>query len=95
MQHGVNEARRLTLGPVAACRCTVDEGQKKAIIAIAHQMLHTIYVLFTRRQAYRDSGFDYQAALVQKNASLWIKALKQFSDWPKSDSCSHLALDLA
>jgi transposase len=58
-------------------------GHKKAIIAVAHQILRTIYVLFTRRQAYRDSGFDYQAALVKKNAPRWIKALKQFGYWPK------------
>ena len=67
-------------------------GHKKAIIAVAHQILRTIYVLFTRRQAYRDSGFDYQAALVKKNAPRWIKALKQFGYWPKSDSSAHSAL---
>ena len=67
-------------------------GHKKAIIAVAHQILRTIYVLFTRRQAYRDSGFDYQAALVKKNAPRWIKALKQFGYWPKSDSSVHPAL---
>ncbi len=70
-------------------------GHKKAIIAVAHQILRTIYVLFTRHQAYRDSGFDYQAALVKKNAPRWIKALKQFGYWPKSDSCVHPALNLA
>lgn len=67
-------------------------GHKKAIIAIAHQILRTIYVLFTRRQPYRDSGFDYQAALVKKNAPRWIKALKQFGYWPKTDSSAHPAL---
>jgi transposase len=61
-------------------------GHKKAIIAVAHHILRIIYVLFTRRQAYRDSGFDYQAALVKKNAPRWIKALKQFGYWPKANS---------
>jgi len=67
-------------------------GHKKAIIAVAHQIIRTIYVLFTRRHAYRDSGFDYQAALVKKNAPRWIKALKQFGYWPKLDSSAHPAL---
>jgi len=67
-------------------------GHKKAIIAVAHQIIRTIYVLFTRRQAYRDSGFDYQAALVKKNAPRWIKALKKFGYWPTSDSTTHPVL---
>jgi transposase len=69
----------------------VRRGHKKAIIAVAHPILRTIYVLFTRRHAYRDSGFDYQAALVKKNAPRWIKALKQFGYWPKSDTSAHPA----
>jgi len=52
---------------------------------VAHQILRTIYVLFTRRQAYRDSEFDYRPVLVKKNAPRWIKALKQFGYWPKVD----------
>ena len=44
------------------------KGHKKAIIAVAHKMLRTIYFLFTRRQAYRDPGIDYQAIVVNRNA---------------------------
>jgi transposase len=58
---------------------------KKAIIAVAHQIFRTIYVFFTHRQGYRNSGFDYQAVLVKK-------ALKQFGYWPQSDSSTHPAL---
>ena len=32
------------------------KGHKKAVIAVAHKLLKTIYVLFTRRQAYHDLG---------------------------------------
>jgi transposase len=67
-------------------------GHKKAIIAVAHQIIRTIFYLFTRRQAYRDSGFDYQAALVKKNAPRWIKALKKFGYWPNSNINAHPAL---
>jgi transposase len=70
-------------------------GHKKAIIAVAHPILRTIYVLFTRRHAYRDSGFDYQAALVKKNAPRWILALKQFGYWPQPNTDVHPAFTTA
>lgn len=54
----------------------VRRGHNKAIVAIAHKMIRTIWFMFTRRQAYHDSGFDYAAANVRKNAPRWIKALK-------------------
>jgi transposase len=54
----------------------IRRGHKKAIVAIAHKMIRTIYFMFTRRQAYHDSGFDYAAANVKKNAPRWIKALE-------------------
>jgi hypothetical protein len=62
------------------------KGHKKAIIAVAHKMVRTIFILFTRRQAYRDPGIDYQAIVVSKNAPRWIQALKKYGYWPKSAS---------
>ena len=56
----------------------VRRGHKKAIVAIAHKMIRTIYFMFTRHEAYHDTGFDYAAANVKKNAPRWIKALKTF-----------------
>ena len=64
----------------------VRRGHKKAIVAIAHKLIRTIYFMLTRRQAYRDSGFDYAAANVKKNASRWLKALKRFGYWPESQT---------
>ncbi len=61
----------------------IRRGHKKAIIAGAHKILRTLFFMLTRRQPYRDSGFDYQAASVAKNAPRWIKALKQFGYWPE------------
>jgi transposase len=55
----------------------VRRGHNKAIVAIAHKMIRTIWFMFTRREAYHDSGFDYAAANVKKNAPRWIKALKK------------------
>ncbi len=54
----------------------VRRGHNKAIVAIAHKLIRTIWFMFTRREAYHDSGFDYAAANVKKNAPRWIKALK-------------------
>jgi transposase len=62
----------------------VRRGHKRAIVAIAHDLIRTIYFMLTRRQAYRDSGFDYAAANVKKNASRWLKALKRFGYWPET-----------
>ena len=62
------------------------KGHKKAIIAGAHKMIRTIFVLFTRREAYRDPGIDYQAIGVSQNAPRWIQALKKYGYWPKSAS---------
>lgn len=59
------------------------KGHKKAIIAVAHKMLRTIYILFTRRQGYRDPGSDYSAIVVKKNAPRWIRALQRYGYWPK------------
>lgn len=58
------------------------KGHKKAIIAVAHPMIRLIFVLFTRRVPYRDSGIDYQALVVAKNAPRWIQALKKYGFWP-------------
>lgn len=61
-------------------------GHKKAIIAVAHKIIRTIFVLFTRHEAYRDPGIDYTAIVVNKNAPRWIKALKKYGYWPKQES---------
>lgn len=64
----------------------IRRGHKKAIIAIAHKLIRTVFFVLTRRQPYRDSGFDYQAASVAKNAPRWIKVLKQFGYWPQASA---------
>jgi transposase len=81
-----NAARR-THGTLAKVpKPGAPQGPKKAIIAVAHKMIRTIFVLFTRREAYRDPGIDYHAIGVSKNAPRWIQALKKYGYWPKSAS---------
>jgi len=56
----------------------VRRGYKRAIIAIAHKILRTIFFMLQRREHYRDSAIDYEALFVQRNAPRWIKALNKF-----------------
>lgn len=62
----------------------VRRGHKRAIVALAHKLIRTIYILLARRQSYHDSGIDYTAANVAKNAPRWLKALKRFGYWPEA-----------
>ena len=56
----------------------VRRGYKRAIIAIGHKLLRTIFFMLKRREHYRDSATDYEALSVQRNAPRWIKALTKF-----------------
>ena len=60
----------------------IRRGHKRAIIAIAHKLLRTMFFMLQRREHYRDSATDYQALAVQRNAPRWIKALRQFGFLP-------------
>ena len=53
-------------------------GYKRAIVAIAHKLLRTMFVMLQRHQPYRDPATDYEALAVQRNAPRWIKALTKF-----------------
>jgi transposase len=54
----------------------VRRGHKRAIIAVAHKRLRTMFFMIKRGQHYRDGASDYEALSVQRNAPRWIKALK-------------------
>jgi transposase len=56
----------------------VRRGYKRAIIAIGHKILRTIFFMLKRREHYRDSATNYEALSVQRNAPRWIKALTKF-----------------
>jgi transposase len=56
----------------------VRRGYQRAIIAIGHKILRTIFFMLKRREPYRDSAIDYEALSVQRNAPRWIKALTKF-----------------
>ncbi len=57
---------------------TMRRGHKRAIIAIAHKLLRTIFFMLKRGTHYRDSATDPEALSVQRNAPRWIKALTKY-----------------
>jgi len=68
-------------------RCSLQEkfkslmirrGRKRAIVAIAHKLLKTVFLLIQRGDYYRDAATDYEALTVQRNAPRWIKKLIQY-----------------
>jgi transposase len=56
----------------------VRRGYKRAIVAIGHKILRTLFFMLKRHEHYRDSTTDYEALSVQRNAPRWIKALTKF-----------------
>jgi transposase len=60
----------------------VRRGHKRAIVALAHKMLRTLFFMLKRGDYYRDSATNYEQLSVQRNASRWIKALTRFGFIP-------------
>ena len=60
----------------------VRRGHKRAIVAVGHKLLRTIFFMLKRREHYRDSATDHEALSVQRNAPRWIKALTRFGFIP-------------
>jgi transposase len=56
----------------------VRRGYKRAIIAMGHKILRTLFFMLKRGEHYRDSATDYEALSVRRNAPRWIKALTKF-----------------
>ena len=50
-------------------------GGKKAIIAIAHKLLRTLFSMLQTGECYRDPEVDYEALMVEKNAPRWMRML--------------------
>jgi transposase len=63
----------------------VRKMHSKAIVALAHKMIKLIYLLLTRKEAYRDPHIDYEAMSARKNAPRWIKQLRVIGKWPESN----------
>ena len=57
---------------------TSRRGYKRAIVAVAHKMLRTIYAMLRDGTPYADPGIDYERISVDRKASRWLKKLKQY-----------------
>jgi transposase len=54
-------------------------------------MLEIIYLILSKKEAYRDPGVDYEKLTVDRNAPRWIKALEKYGYLPgKSDDSQYL-----
>jgi transposase len=62
----------------------VRRGYKRAIVALGHKILRTVFFMLKRREHYRDSATDYEALSVRRNAPRWIKALTKYGFIPAS-----------
>jgi transposase len=81
-------AARMTKSSLAAKykSLKVRKPHNKVIVALAHKIIRLIYVLLTRRVAYRDPDIDYAALSAKKNAPRWIKQLRLIGQWPEHTS---------
>ena len=61
----------------------VRRGRKRAIVAIAHKLLRTIFFMLKRGQHYRDTTVNDEEMSVKRNAARWIKKLTEFGFLPK------------
>ena len=53
-------------------------GYKRAIVAVAHKMLRTIYAMLRDGTPYADPGIDYEAISISRKASRWLQKLEQY-----------------
>ena len=54
-------------------------GYKRAVVAIAHKLLRTLYAVLRDEKPYCDPQTDYEALMVSRNASRWISMLRKHS----------------
>lgn len=59
-------------------------GYKKSVVAVAHKIIKIVHVMLSRKVPYQDKSADYEALLVRRNRSRWIKALKKFGHLPET-----------
>ena len=66
-------------------------GLKRALVATAHKIARILYVMLRGRAPYRDPGTNYEALMVDRNASRWLRQLGQFGIIePRDDGSLHV-----
>ena len=59
-------------------------GYRKSVVAVAHKIIKIVHIMLTRNVPYQDKIADFQALLVGRNHSRWIKALKKHGHLPET-----------
>ena len=65
-------------------------GYKRAIVATAHKLARCVFAVLRDRTPYRDPATDYEALLVQRNASRWLRKLHEFNILVRNDDGTRL-----
>lgn len=47
-------------------------GYKRCMLAVVHELLHTIPAMLRDNEPYRPPDIDYQALVVHRNAACWL-----------------------
>ena len=78
-RHGQAHAASRTRGALAERfrSLVVRRGRKRAIFALAHQLLKLVFVLIDRGDDYWDATVDYEALSVARNAPRWLRMLRK------------------
>jgi transposase len=59
-------------------------GYKRSIVDTASKILRVAFAILKKEKPYKDCAVDYEALMVKKNASRWIRALKDYRWIPDS-----------
>jgi transposase len=65
----------------------VRRGYKRSIIAVAHQILRMVFHVIKNKAPYKDPQIDYKQLIVDRNASRWIRTLKEYGYLDKIRGC--------
>ncbi len=60
----------------------IRRGHKRAIIALGHKLLKTVFILLHRKVPYRDTTVNYEELVAKRNAPRWISALRRYKLLP-------------
>lgn len=56
------------------------------ILAVAHKLLKTLFILLQRQEVYRDTTVDYEALLIKRRAPRWIRQAVERTCCPRPAS---------
>jgi transposase len=55
------------------------KGFKRSLIAVAHKLLRTVFMVIKTKKPYKDTSVDYSKLLLKRNLPRWVKMAKKFN----------------